>query len=68
MRPPDVCRSCGAEIRWVLTHATGARMPLDYKPESRLVIGRSGRAHVVETYTSHFATCPQAGLWSGEKR
>lgn len=56
------CRSCGAAIVWAVT-AAGKRMPLDAKPERRLV--REGRQEpplvvVTDTYTSHFATCPNA--------
>jgi hypothetical protein len=45
---------------------TGKPMPLDAKPEKRvIVVGHFGDAGedlgaVVDTYTSHFVTCPQA--------
>lgn len=29
MRPSGNCKSCGAPVRWAITAATGARMPLD---------------------------------------
>ncbi len=56
------CRSCGAAIVWAVTE-NGKRMPLDAKPEKRLV--REGRqepplVRVVDTYTSHFTSCPNA--------
>jgi hypothetical protein len=36
-------------------------MPLDANPEQRVILGAAtGRARVVNTYTSHFATCPHA--------
>ncbi len=63
----STCRSCGAAIRWVQTEA-GKRMPVDAKPEKRLVIDplavRLGAdtptARVVDTFASHFSTCPNA--------
>jgi hypothetical protein len=39
----DVCRSCGAPIRWVLT-ATGQRMPLNVDPD-----GQRGNVLVCDT-------------------
>ena len=32
MRSDGVCRSCGAPVRWVVTDATGKRMPLNPAP------------------------------------
>lgn len=29
MRASGTCRSCGAPVRWAVTQASGARMPLD---------------------------------------
>lgn len=56
------CKGCGAEIYWVKTD-NGKNMPIDAQPEKRIVIQefmgkRSGK--FVDTYISHFATCPQA--------
>lgn len=54
------CRSCGAPIVWTKT-TNGKRMPLDAKPELRMVLDvTTGVANVVDAYTSHFATCPDA--------
>jgi hypothetical protein len=58
------CRGCGADIIWVTTDR-GRTMPLDAKPEKRFVIdvfidGKAHRAELVDTYISHFATCPRA--------
>lgn len=60
------CKSCDAPIIWVQT-ASGKLMPLDAKPERRFVLGAAAghgdgtrTAQSAETYTSHFATCPQA--------
>jgi hypothetical protein len=52
------CKSCGAAIFWVES-ANGKRMPLDAAPEKRIVID-GGIGRVVDTYTSHFSTCPNA--------
>ena len=59
------CTGCGAAIVWVAT-AAGKRMPIDAKPEKRVVlddvhgIGEPPSARVIDTYVSHFSTCPQA--------
>lgn len=61
------CRSCGAEIVWAETEK-GRRVPLDAKTERRAIVDELGRrapneplrVKVVETYVSHFATCPHA--------
>lgn len=69
------CKSCGAEIKWILTHS-GKKMPVDKRPVpyrtdpsgSLLLVTMNG---VVERgtldldsgqagYVSHFATCPNA--------
>lgn len=53
------CTSCGAEIIWVTTR--GSKMPLNAKPEKRFIIlDEQGAAVARDTYTSHFATCPNA--------
>lgn len=59
------CSTCGAEIRLVKMAKTGKPMPLDAKPEKRvIVVGRDETgdelAAVVDTYVSHFVTCPEA--------
>ena len=59
------CKTCGAEIRWVQMAKTGKPMPLDAKPERRvIVVGRDEAgeelAALVDTFTSHFVTCPEA--------
>jgi hypothetical protein len=59
------CSSCGAEIIWTVTEA-GRRMPIDAKPEKRVVLRKQENdpltplARVVDTFISHFATCPNA--------
>jgi hypothetical protein len=63
------CRSCGAEIKWVVMSG-GKRMPLDAEPcdDGNVVEGDDGRYAVAVSirksdrprYKSHFATCPNA--------
>jgi hypothetical protein len=61
------CRSCGAEVLWGVT-PQDKRVPLDAKSEKRMIfVPDTGptkeRAIVVDTYTSHFATGPDAATW-----
>jgi hypothetical protein len=64
------CRSCNADIIWVVS-AAGKPMPLDAKSEKRIVmrdkpglapVGKPPpqAAHIVDTYASHFSSCPNA--------
>lgn len=56
------CSTCGGEIVWA-TSERGRPLPLDAKPEKRILVEETGKARiarVVDAYTSHFATCPQA--------
>lgn len=55
----DTCRSCQSPIIWC-TSAAGKPMPLDAKPEKRVVVDQHKVGRVVDTYTAHFATCPNA--------
>lgn len=52
------CRSCKAPVIWIKTRS-GRRMPLDAKPEKRIVVNGE-YAEVTDTYVSHFVTCPNA--------
>lgn len=52
------CKSCGAQIMWTRMDS-GKSMPLDAEPEKRIVM-TAASARVVDTYTSHFTTCPNA--------
>ena len=58
------CKTCQAEIVWMLTSA-GKRVPLD-PPEKRYVENLTsthrGQVEVQDTWLSHFATCPQAAV------
>lgn len=65
--PPNssggMCKSCKAPIWWIST-SNGKKMPLDRKPETRVVQDPdSGEWRVVKAYVSHFATCPDAPAW-----
>lgn len=61
------CKSCGASIRWVKM-ASGKSMPVDDFPEKRVIVDRlvgidgapSEVGRVVDTYVSHFSSCPNA--------
>jgi hypothetical protein len=61
------CKSCGAEIIWA-TSVNDKPIPLDAKPEKRLILvfhrnverGDYNEARMVDTYVSHFASCPDA--------
>ncbi|HUT56645.1 MAG TPA: hypothetical protein VNA25_02095 [Phycisphaerae bacterium] len=63
-RPLDIqaCHSCGRAIVWEVTFK-GARVPLDHPPEKRYVRNDEGKMVIVDTWLSHFATCPQAQDW-----
>lgn len=63
------CRSCGAPILWIVM-VSGKRMPLDAKPEKRIVMDGDEpvqRGAVEDCYTSHFATCPDAAKHRRER-
>lgn len=57
---PSYCSSCGAKILWVKTAKNDQPMPLDTPGDPRIVLDEDGKAHVVRTFISHFATCPNA--------
>ena len=68
------CRSCKAEIIWVETIG-GSKVPLDAKAEKRYVdevLGPAGQTGgkvvLVDTYLSHFVTCPQADEWRKKRK
>lgn len=66
------CTGCGAEILWSVSEK-GNRVPLDAKSEKRFVKlsgpgnGQSIAVKVVDTYVSHFVTCPQAHEFRKDK-
>ena len=58
------CKSCNAEIWWGVTEA-GKPMPLDNTSHKGVVavgtdLDGNERVRVVDVFTSHFATCPNA--------
>lgn len=56
----SLCKSCGAPIKWRLTEL-GKRIPLDAKPLKRFVFDDgAGCVRLVDTFTTHFANCPEA--------
>lgn len=62
------CRSCNEEIRWITTPA-GKQHPINAKPNMQWVllhnlVKQQEEWNLLETYESHFATCPQGKLWS----
>jgi hypothetical protein len=73
------CRSCERDVVFVASAISGKAMILDAKPEKRVVLtdgaGRevsplhqAARAKVVDVYTDHHATCPDAEVWKGRNR
>lgn len=55
---PAKCKSYGAPIEWIKTPA-GKNHPIDAESERRWIY-RKGMWLFRPTYTSHFATCPNA--------
>jgi hypothetical protein len=67
----SVCKSCGAQIRWVKMTGSGKSMPLDDTPSPQGTVAvDQGVGHVLKglaiveyegpLFISHFATCPNA--------
>lgn len=77
----SACDSCGAQITWALT-TNGKKMPIDSAPcdNGNLVLEyqhgdyetrkatEDDRRLARPLHTSHFATCPHAATWRGNKR
>ena len=76
------CASCGATIRWVLSHR-GSKLPIDAEPvpNGRLVVEAADHHGAVAQpfeplfdgpdvprYRSHFTTCPNAEKHSKRRR
>jgi len=59
------CKACKADIAWIMTE-NGKKCPLDREPEKRYVLTLSGTWKMVDTYVSHFATCPQEAMFRKE--
>ncbi len=54
------CDGCGSPIIFVKTAATGKFIPLNSKPERRMVINADQKAESITTWTPHWATCEKA--------
>ncbi|KKL56683.1 hypothetical protein LCGC14_2242950 [marine sediment metagenome] len=62
------CRSCGVEIKWIRLRPQMKPHPVDPMPKKVIVLGDvisdgSPVGKMVDGYTSHFASCPDAGQW-----
>lgn len=62
------CRSCEAPILWVKLRPGLKAHPVDETPKKVIVLsdvsdGGAPVAKMVDGYTSHFATCPDAEGW-----
>ena len=75
MPPTRLCKSCQAPIIWATTAAKEQPIPLDAKPEKRVVLeeipltrGFFWRASVVDTYMPHHVTCPDAKQWRRKRQ
>lgn len=78
------CRSCPAEVVFVKSATTGKAMILDAKPAKGVVLTdptmnmhgllafdddpAHAEARVVDVYTDHHVTCPDAAAWKGRRR
>jgi hypothetical protein len=64
------CKGCGAEIEWSKTEA-GKAVPLNRPPEKRFIMlmhhGEGEYVKLVETWVSHFATCPKASEFRNKR-
>jgi hypothetical protein len=56
---PTPCKSCGSPILFART-SLGRTMPLDASAQKRFVLDEHGVVRAVDTYQSHFASCPNA--------
>lgn len=58
------CKTCGAEIFWVTMDGSGKKMPIDAHPNPMVLVVSPDktRGRFVESWTSHFITCPQADM------
>jgi hypothetical protein len=65
--PIAKCHKCNAEILWAVTDPGNRPMPVDAKPEKRLIL-QGNRCKIVTTYTPHWATCPNADEFRKERK
>jgi len=55
------CKSCGAPLVWGTNLDTGKKIPLNEKSEKRFIrTDRLDSFGLVDTFQTHFATCPDA--------
>jgi len=60
------CAGCGQLVIWTITEKNRKRMPVDAKPQKRVVFLRDPKdpttpiSRVVSTFTPHWASCPVA--------
>ena len=62
---PDKCRGCDAEVKWILT-VSGGKTLVNLPPEKRYIMVR-GKGQMIDTYLSHFATCPKSSTFKKKK-
>ena len=60
------CKGCGQEIQWIMM-ASGAKMPVDAKP-TKLIQVKHGIGELIDVYTPHWATCPNADQFKKKKQ
>ena len=53
------CKGCGKEIEWVKM-TTHGNMPIDPDSKEKRICILNHIGHVLDTYTPHWATCPNA--------
>ena len=67
------CKSCQAEVLFVKSATSEKFMILNKKPEKRIIITISDdgvtppKARIVDTYTDHHSTCPDAEKYRDKK-
>lgn len=77
---PAACKSCGKRIVFAVMAVSGKKAPFEEDPNGLYILENGAARHAgkVSTqlelgevapirYTSHFATCPDAPTWRGEK-
>jgi hypothetical protein len=77
---PTSCRSCGKRIVFALMAVSGKTAPFEEDAAGLYILENGAARHVGKSplqlelgevaptrYTSHFANCPDASKWRGEK-
>lgn len=68
------CSKCGADIMWLSLVRKDGKVgahPIDAAPVGKRIVrfGREGaKAKIVDTYESHFSTCPNADDFRGRPK